>query len=209
MSNGPIQEVSFGTAAADYQVRAELQPGERLLWTGRATRYRMPKALYFPVFFGMFFAGFALFWITMAAAGVANIKPNAQGGTPGALKHVFPLFGIPFLVVGLGVMGTPIWAKRKIRNNVYGITDRRAIVIQRSLFGSSTKLFSFTGEQLAAMERTQHEDGSGDIVFEKRVSGVEYNGKPQPNLVGFIGVEQVREVENTLRDALRVGTKTD
>jgi len=111
---------------------------------------------------------------------------------------------VTFLFVGLSIMSAPIWLKRKIAKSVCAITNRRALMIEGSIFGSSTKVSSFKGEQLREMERVQHTDGLGDIVFEKRLTNFQTNARPHFQSVGFLGFERVRDVEMTLREALRI-----
>ena len=37
----------------------------------------------------------------------------------------FPLFGLPFVLIGLGMLTAPHWAKRKALRTAYAVTDRR------------------------------------------------------------------------------------
>ncbi len=54
----------------------------------------------FPLGFGLVFAGFAVFWI-LGAAGAISSTPPGQQQQPGGLAILFPLFGLPFVIVGL------------------------------------------------------------------------------------------------------------
>lgn len=91
-----------------------LDPGEKILWQGRPdtrvvfTLNQLPE-----IAFGLFFAGFALFWTVMA---------TAMGG-------IFGLFGLPFLAVGLMILfkSNYIAAERR-RYTHYTLTSRRAII---------------------------------------------------------------------------------
>jgi hypothetical protein len=66
---------------------------------------------------------FAAFWIIMAS-GMTKGVPRSLG--PWML---FPLFGIPFLLVGLGVMLGPLWVYLGARKTVYAVTEKRALAI--------------------------------------------------------------------------------
>ena len=107
-----------------------LEPGEEILWQGRpdaAPRWGDLKPR--RVLFGLFYAGFALFWMAMAGGMVWG---GPMGGGPFAL---FPLFGIPFLIVGLNVMGGHvIWDAFRRARTWYTVSDRRAFVAT-NLFG--------------------------------------------------------------------------
>jgi hypothetical protein len=50
-----------------------------------------------PALFGCVFAGFAIFWIVGSA--------SATGGSGGPMAILFPLFGVPFVIVGLVPVG--------------------------------------------------------------------------------------------------------
>ncbi|PWR01722.1 hypothetical protein DKT77_16550 [Meridianimarinicoccus roseus] len=98
-----------------------LNPGERVLWQGQPdptpdwTGWRLSDGL-----FGGAFAGFALFWMAMAL-----------GQLPGGsfLGLVFPLFGLPFLVLGLQRAGAErLWDAYVRRRTWYTLTDERAFI---------------------------------------------------------------------------------
>jgi hypothetical protein len=178
-------------------IRRELQPGEVMLWNGRGTHFRMGVTAIPAVLFGTFFAGFAIFWIAMA-----TVMGGKQGGAIGIFQIIFPLFGVPFLLVGLGVMASPFWAKRRAKNTLYALTNRRAIILEAAWFGSSRTVHSYEPSGLGAMTRVEHQDRSGDLVFERKITGTQKNGRPITKKVGFIGVPNVREVETAVRDAL-------
>src|SRR5260370_42651389 len=102
----------------DAQLRAqsELQPGESLYWTGvgepaRAAVAALPAAL-----FGIPFAGFAAFWMNAAYHGPHAINKSGNSFT-GAFSF-FPLFGVPFFLVGLGIILAPLWAYLSGRSTV-------------------------------------------------------------------------------------------
>lgn len=91
-----------------------LDPGERILWQGRPDQglhvalTRLPLAV-----FGLFFAGFALFWMIMA---------SMAGG-------VFWMFGLIHFSVGLGLVGSSILGETlRRRATWYTLTDRRAFI---------------------------------------------------------------------------------
>ena len=79
------------------------------------------------VLFGIPFTAFAFFWIAVAGA-------FRFPGVPGPFG-LFALFGIPFVIVGLGLLMSPFWMYLKARRTAYAITDRRALVIEPDLWG--------------------------------------------------------------------------
>src|SRR6266404_1761012 len=100
------------------KVDRELESGERVEWL------QMPVPRYFTpaatagFLFGIPWTAFAIFWTAGAAWGTSK----ATG--PGFF-NAFPLFGLPFILIGLGMLSGPLWAYRKALKTVYVITNRR------------------------------------------------------------------------------------
>lgn len=174
----------------DAQLRAqsELQPGESLLWTGdvnpgRAAIMALPAAV-----FGIPFAGFALFWITIAYRGTSRISHNA--GSFGSAFRVFPLFGTPFLLIGLGMVLSPLWVYLKGRSGVYAITNQRVMVITGS---RSRAVRSITPADIASVDHREKPDLSGDVLI--RTNALQrMNNTMSQVTVGLYGVANVKEV---------------
>src|SRR5438270_1294317 len=89
----------------DAQLRAqsELQSGESILWTGTADPGRAALSALPASLFGLPFAGFALFWITQAYHATSTMNRSSNNAFVKGFG-VFPLFGLPFLLVGLGIV---------------------------------------------------------------------------------------------------------
>ena len=111
-----------------------LDPGEHLLWEGRPnTGLRFKPSDIFITIFGCFFGGFALFWIIMASA--------IGGDAPGGIGYLFPLFGLPFLLIGgYLAFGRFFWDSYARSKTVYALTTKRGI-IARQTFGRSLKSY--------------------------------------------------------------------
>ena len=137
-------------------IERELSSGERLVWSGqprRGIRLRASDAFVIP--FSILWCGFAIFWEVMA------LTATAKGGGPIAL--VFPLFGLPFVIVGVYfVFGRFLVDARVRERTFYGITSER-IVIMSGLFGRRTK--SLNLRTLSDISLTERPDGSGTITF--------------------------------------------
>ncbi len=91
-----------------------LDQGERILWQGRPDSSIIFKLSNIPtLIFGLFFAGFAVFWMAMA---------SSAGG-------YFWMFGLIHFSVGIGVaFGSVLGPPWKRRHMWYTLTDRRAII---------------------------------------------------------------------------------
>jgi hypothetical protein len=172
------------------RVEAELRPGEGVRWVeqpipGRVAWTALPTFL-----FAIPWTAFALFW-TWGAWGATcggKLTPEAR---------MFPLFGIPFVLVGLGLFSSPLWLMLGAKRTVYLVTDRRAVVIRGGWAGNVT-VRSFEPEKLMDLRRDQREDGSGDLVFGQDVK-VGSKGREYTVDYGFIAVPNAREAEEYVR----------
>ena len=174
---------------AQQRAQSELQPGESLYWTGvadprRAAITALPASL-----FGIPFAGFALFWITTAYNGThAMSKSSSNAFTKGF--SFFPLFGVPFLLVGLGIILAPLWAYLKGLNTSYAVTNQRVMIISGS--GSRT-VKSCTPADIVSVDHRERPDGSGDVAIRTNAITRTNNSVSQVT-VGLVGVSNVKEV---------------
>jgi hypothetical protein len=93
---------------------AILDTDEKILWQGRpdpAFHIDFGKAL--EMVFGLFFWGFSIFWISMAAA----------------MAGPFALFGLPFFGIGFYmVIGQHFWKTYLRRHTWYTLTNKRAFI---------------------------------------------------------------------------------
>jgi len=133
-----------------------LEEGETILWQGRPTNgIRLSDFISFNLPFGLVFAAFAAFWITTSAA---------MTGNAGMGFDLFPLFGVPFLLVGLYLaVGVPFWDAYERSNSWYTLTDRGAY-IATELFGRR----KLVRTSVADMNALELEDGpEGTVWFRK------------------------------------------
>ena len=190
----------------DERVRRELQPGERLLWVGQPDPRRAARASLVVVIFGVCWTAFSVFWIVLAIIFVV-VGLAAKGGQMPNLWCCFPAFGVPFVLIGVAMMSPPYWQRRRARMSCYAMTDRRALVLQAD-FRGTIDYRRYGPEQLGRIIRTEHRDGSGDLIFEEVVTvGRDSDGDPTTHTTrhGFIAVPQVRDVEELLRRVLLDG----
>jgi hypothetical protein len=155
----------------------ELRPGERVAWAAQPSGAIASKASCFIYVFAIPWTLFSVFWVIFAAQA----------------SLLFALFGVPFVLVGLGMFRIPAWIKKMASRSVYAVTDQRAITIKAGLFGSFT-VKSYLPEQLLNLERTEYKDGSGDLIFHKYYTR-DSDGDRHLNREGFEGIPQVKQVE--------------
>jgi hypothetical protein len=170
-------------------IGAELASGERIVWAGQPMPGRFARGSIGVVLFGIPWTAFAIFWM----AGASGFKmPNFSNGF-----GFFPLFGVPFVLIGFGMLSAPYWARRKAQRTAYVITDRRALILAGGAWKSTT-VRSFEPYRLADLRRVQYPDGTGDLIFE-RTWKRDSDGDRQSADHGFLAIREVKAVEGFVR----------
>ena len=170
------------------KVHRELESLERIQWI------EQPIAKYFtPVSTGSFlfaipWTAFAIFWICGASG--FKIPDFSNGGF-----SFFPLFGLPFVLIGLGMLASPLWAYRKTFKTVYVIADRRAIIFDA---GWTTTIRSYSPDRLQNVYRKEKRDGTGDVIIQQDV-WQSSEGGPQTQNLGFMNIRDPKAVEIMLK----------
>jgi hypothetical protein len=168
----------------------ELRSGERIVWTAQPIPGRYNRGNWVMVLFAIPWTAFAVFWMVMAGRGASH------SSTPGPFK-LFPLFGLPFVLIGLGMLTSPFWSRKTAAKTVYLITDQRAMIIQEGWRGR-TRVESYAPAQLQSITREQNNDGSGDIIFMSRTWS-DNDCNQRSTRIGFLGVPDVKAVEEYIR----------
>jgi len=176
--------------SGDVQLSAqsELQGGESLLWSGPANPGRSALSALPAALFGIPFAGFAFFWMSSAYHSTQNLA-NRHNTLPSGFS-VFPLFGLPFLLIGLGLILSPLGVYLKGRSGVYAVTNRRVMVITGT---TSRSVKSVIPTDIAEVDHRERPDGTGDVLIRTNSVMRTNNGTTQI-MVGLYGVPNVKEV---------------
>lgn len=142
------------------ELSSELSSGERLIWSGRPRQGLFLRGSdVFMIPFSLFWGGFAIFW----EWGVLSSTRHNHGNSPAHADLIMPLFGIPFVLIGLYlIFGRFFLDKKQRESTVYGITNQR-IIIRSGFFARSTK--SLNLQTLSDLSLTERSDGSGTITF--------------------------------------------
>jgi len=94
---------------------------------------------------GLSMAGFAWLWM-----GDLLGDPDPVPLPFDVFESLMGLAGLPFVVVALAMLASPLWMIWKARRTVYAVTDRRGMAIT---LGLTMKIDSFDGDQLAGLKR--------------------------------------------------------
>jgi hypothetical protein len=162
--------------AATQVIQSELRPGEQLVWADMPDPLRCATRDITTFLFGIVFFAFSIFWIVKASAG-----PDA----------IFPLFGVPFVIAGAGLVLSPLWKWYVGQRTTYGISAQRLIIVSHSI---RRRVQSFTPTMISDVERIDGRNGRGDVVFGKE-SRYSYEGGWAYKKIGFWGIANVRAVE--------------
>jgi Bacterial PH domain len=181
------QEDAMNPSDVQLCAQSELQGGESLLWSGAADPSRSAMSALPAAFFGIPFAGFALFWMSNAYRGTHNL---ANHNALASGFNVFPLFGLPFLLIGLGMTLTPLRVYLKGRSGVYAVTNRRVMLITGT---TSRSVKSIVPSDIAEVDHRERPDGRGDVLIRTN-SVVRTNNGATQIIVGLYGVPDVKEV---------------
>ncbi len=138
-----------------------LEPGERLLWSGRPQQVRPTRLEWFRLVFGS---------VMVSGLAVAAGLPVPDGG--------FPVLTVLLTTIGLTAVGGPVhWRLRTTRRAVYAVTDQRVVVAD----GVSGRIRA--EEYLSELEPPVAgfgPDGAGTLSFTRRDATVNVLGVPVP-----------------------------
>lgn len=179
------------------KLRDELKANEKAIWIGQPNPNVIMKQGFKLYFFFIPWTLFALFWI-YGASGFKMPSFNFENGFD-AFGTLFPLFGLPFVMIGFWGLSSPVWAKRRAENTVYAITNQRLLLL---MFGKNSKIESYYAKDVKQLERNEKLDGSGDLLFATKGYRVS-DGDPRTNKDGFYAVQDVKNVERLVASFLK------
>jgi len=196
------------------KIDRELEPREVIKWIDQPIPRFFTAVSIVSFLFGIPWTAFTLFWIWTAAGFgsplvtgfspefvtgsspqlVAGFSPQLVAGFSPQL--IFPLFGLPFLLIGFCMLLSPVWVWRTAFQTVYLITDKRAISIEGGLM---TTVRSYLPEQLKDVYYQESNDGVGNVVitigFWK-----DSDGDKRKEEIGFMGIRNPKDVERMLKE---------
>lgn len=175
----------------DAALKRELNRGERIVWQGRPLK-RISKASFGIYLFAIPWTAFALFWTVMAFVGTQSVS-DAEWGW---LSLAFPLFGLPFVLVGLGMMGTPFLPLFAARRTVFAVTNERLIKLTK---GGSLTSETVPADRIGLVTRAEHKDGSGTLRVATKI-GTDSDGDRNVETFNIGEVANILEVERAVRD---------
>lgn len=152
----------------DQRLAAILDPSERLLWSGQPVpQYQATARTGGP-------------WVLALTVLVASL----------VLSVVLSLLFHSFCLVTLLVLPVLPFLRRSSAQR-YALTNRRAII-----GGGGQQVQSFSAGQVVAIERRDHDDGTGDVLF------ATLDGSGIGAMPGFYGIADAPRIEHLAQDVL-------
>lgn len=177
-------------------VQSELHPFERILFAAQPIAARLALQALPILLFAIPWTIFSIFWMYMASEPMRS-APSADK----VVSIAFPLFGLPFVLIGFAMLSAPLWAFRLAGKTLYVLTNERAIIFTG---GRAMRIESIGPDRLKDSVASIRQDGSGDLTFQRDVEPSYYYGRRyRPRLAsGFIGLPDVRNAKQQLEKML-------
>lgn len=182
--------------ALEQSLRRELIAAEHLLWRGQPRPGKLARG--FGIWlFALPWTAFALMWEAFAfLPWVTALR------TPDWLQWsfgiVFPLFGLPFIAVGLWMLWTPIRALRRAGRTAYALTERRLL---RVVDAGEITVASVLLHQIGPIDRREDRQGFGDLRIQTH-STVDSEGDRTTERFEVLGVPGVARLERLILENL-------
>jgi hypothetical protein len=178
-------------------VQPDVEPNEQILWVGQPNPARMAVES-----IGSFLFGIVWTWFTISFI-MSWMGPSGSSMWPGGIWGfgglAFYIFMAPFLIIGLAMLASPLFSYLQGLRTFYAVTNKRILIIET---GKSRKVQSYGEGDVGSLERTERPDGSGDLAFAKHYSK-DSDGDQRTRDIKFVGIAQVRSVENIIRDVFK------
>ncbi len=183
------------TTRLDSELRRELIAGERLLWSGRPDPKRM-RSVFWIWAFAIPWTMFALGWTGIAAAafiaGLVKADPDFSW-----FFLFFPLFGLPFIGVGIWMLSKPFTILKDARHTIHALTDQRVLTLTHR---KERTLRSVEIDKFGPITRTEKADGWGHLSIETG-SHKDSDGDKVTDKFEMVGIPEVAKLERLLREA--------
>ncbi|WP_418667762.1 hypothetical protein [Allofournierella sp.] len=169
----------------------QLGPGETVIWRGKPQKLH-PAGGAFGRLFGWVWLGFACFWELIALTVLLRT---------GIVGLLFPLFGIPFVLIGLKLVFPNLLGKRRLAGTVYAVTNRRVLVVTES------RVTAWPVSSIEGVEKRYYSDGTGDLVLDGGQTRTTWNdghAHTRSVTLDLLGLADVDAAEAALRSQLMV-----
>ncbi len=174
--------------------------GEKLVWAARPD-VKIAFWLSFGIWlFAIPWTAFSLFWISIPGAALyeaySGSDIGAPKGAPTVAMWAFALWGVPFVLVGFGMLLAPFWTLRKGSRTLYVLTNRRIAILEN---GSSIKVTSIMPGDISGLSRKEGPDGRGTLTLSQGYEK-DSDGDRVAKTTDLGVIAEVRRIEGLVRD---------
>lgn len=132
----------------------EMRDGEEVAWQGMKLARIEPKG--FAIWlFAIPWTAFSLFWTAMA-----SLATVATDDSVGILGWAFPLFGTPFILIGLGMLAMPFVPYFQRGRILFAVTNQRVLQLE---MGRDLTVKSIPASRIGDIVRRESGDGTGSV----------------------------------------------
>ncbi len=147
---------------------------------------------------------FTVAWEVMAISASTGLFGSWDSTPPLFFRILFPLWGLPFIAVGMYMLTTPFRMAREVRNTATLLTDRAVMTVTQYPHGRRT-INSQVLSAIMSIKRTELADGSGTLEL---LTGRTVDDSTERDISRtFKGIADVRHVEDQLRAAIAKATR--
>lgn len=192
-------EYSPASSQLDAALSRELRRGERVLWNGRPIG-RVDRGKFAIYLFAIPWTAFSIFWT--AGASIPFFSGVGQNDWAWALI-LFPLFGIPFVATGIGMLSVPFLPLFLSSKTLFAVTDQRVIklTLKRQLQSETVP-----ADRVGLIKRTENSDGSGSLRITTGV-GRDSDGDKSIETFEIGEVSDVLQVEARIQEMSRLAAR--
>jgi hypothetical protein len=172
--------------------------GEKLIWAEKPD-VRIAFLMSFGIWvFAIPWTAFALFWESMVAGPliadwlgyeVGGMKPT--GNAMQGMVWVMALFGLPFVLIGFGMLLAPVWVLRKGARTLYVLTNKRVAILNGA---RTVSIVSVWPKDIISLSRKEGPDGRGTLTLHQGVVR-DSDGDRQEKKTELGVIHDVRRVE--------------
>ena len=175
------------------RVERKLDLNERLVWAGKPVPWAFSRQTLAAMLFGIPWS----FITAMVMSGFIYGLFFAEDGREEPLPLIIGIciFFVPFVSIGVCMLGAPLWTRLRTPHWVYAVTNKRALIIGRF------RTRDWRASELRFVDRADHRNGRSDLFFaHDRVSD---NGSPCPTGFHNLPTAEASAAESALRALMK------
>lgn len=148
----------------------ESRSDEAVLWHGWQSD-RLDYRSFGLYLFAIPWTAFSVMWTALATGAMANAGDDG----PGWIGWAFPLFGLPFIAVGLAMLARPFVPLIQRGKVLYVVTDKRVLKLA---MGRELAVHTVPADRLGLILRHERRDGTGRLQIAVKI-GRDSDGDPK------------------------------